>query len=271
MEDDMNKKDEQGFEIYGNEVSCENSETAEAEPESAKSTDKKNTYRNFVFYKLVTVVIISIFYVLILTFAAPYASDIKEYIKDKLANDFSFSNSVYKTVENISSYFEFDKSAKGGKENPVSKNELPANATFAPVIFTGKIEFPLKDEYHVSSKFGFRTHPITGGNDFHTAADLATSKGTPIYAALSGKVVRARKDSSLGNFVKIEHKNGFYTLYGHCDKLLVKEGVYVRTGEVIAKVGSTGDSTGNHLHFATIKDGLYFDPCYIFTWLYDNI
>lgn len=270
-EEIINKQEE--FEVYtpNDEKIFEQTDKAE----DSKKIEKKTSFKNVFFYKMAIVLIIAIFYVLILTFVAPNSIQIKSYIKDKLTNDFSFSESVYKAVDTFSSYIEgrlnFDTDAKGGNANPVYKNEMPDNATFAPVIFTGKITFPLKNEYRVSSTFGFREHPISGENDFHTAVDLAAPKGTPVLATLNGKVIRAGKDASLGNFVKIEHKNGFYTIYGHCDEVLVKEGVYIRAEEVIAKVGSTGDSTGNHLHFGTQKDGLYFDPVYIFNWLYDSI
>lgn len=152
----------------------------------------------------------------------------------------------------------------GGEPNPVSDGEIPANATFAPVIFTGAITFPIKKNYRISSSFGFRDNPTSGGDEFHTALDIAADKGTPIMAAASGTVIKSEKGASLGNYIIIDHSNGFLTVYGHCDKLIAKEGARIREGEIIARVGSTGASTGNHLHFGMKKDGLYFDPQYIF-------
>ncbi|MFZ2539938.1 MAG: M23 family metallopeptidase, partial [Oscillospiraceae bacterium] len=152
----------------------------------------------------------------------------------------------------------------GGEPNPVDENGMPTNATFAPIIYTGPITFPIVKDYHITSTFGFRDHPSQGISEFHTAVDIGAVKGTPIKAAADGVVIKSEKSGSLGNHIIIDHSNGFLTVYGHCDKLIAKVGARIREGEIIAKVGSTGDSTGNHLHFAMKKDGLYFDPSYIF-------
>ncbi len=152
----------------------------------------------------------------------------------------------------------------GGEPNPVAENGMPANATFAPIIYTGPITFPIAKDYHITSTFGFREHPSQAIEEFHTAVDIGALKGTPIRAAADGVVIKSEKSGSLGNHIIIDHSNGFFTIYGHCDKLIAKEGARIREGEIIAKVGSTGDSTGNHLHFGMKKDDLYFDPSYIF-------
>lgn len=156
----------------------------------------------------------------------------------------------------------------GGTPSPAIKGEVPYNATLAPVIFTGHVGFPLKEgRYRISSSFGFRESPITGAPEFHNAADLASPEGTPVYAILEGQVEKSETDASLGNYILINHGNGFYSVYGHCSKLIAKEGDYLRAGEVIAKVGSTGASTGNHLHFGLKKDGLWFNPEYVYSQL----
>lgn len=159
---------------------------------------------------------------------------------------------------------EDEQNGAGGKLNPVGKNEMPLNATFAPVVHTGRITFPIKDNYRISSPYGFREHPSSSVPEFHTGVDIAAPKSTPIMAAADGVVIKSTQGQSLGNYIIIDHSKGFLTLYGHCDKLIAKEGANIREGEIIAKVGNTGDSTGNHLHFAMKKDGIYFDPAYIF-------
>ena len=140
----------------------------------------------------------------------------------------------------------------------------PANATFAPVLFTVKPGLPIQEATQ-SSGFGYRISPITGKLEFHKALDLAAPRGTPIYAAASGTVIHSEYSQSLGYYIAIQHSNGFVTRYGHCSELIAPKGAVIRQGEVIAKVGATGEATGNHLHFEMSKDGVVFDPA----WLYD--
>lgn len=114
----------------------------------------------------------------------------------------------------------------------------------------------------VTDRFGYRTHPITGEeNSFHTGLDLAVPAGTPIRAVQSGTVLLAVNGTDgYGRYVLIQHENGYQTLYAHCSELLVTAGQKVTMGETIAKVGSTGTSTGNHLHIEVRKDGEFLDP-----------
>ncbi len=105
--------------------------------------------------------------------------------------------------------------------------------------------------------FGFRTSPSVG---FHTGVDIAAPRGTPIQAAARGTVVRASWYSTYGNCVIIDHGYGYKTLYGHMSKILVNEGDVVEKMDVIGLVGSTGFSTGNHLHFEVIENGKKIDP-----------
>lgn len=144
---------------------------------------------------------------------------------------------------------------------------VPANATLTPIIFAGDITFPIDEYYRVSSGYGFRTNPITKEDEFHTAYDLAANEGTNILAVLDGVVVNSRTNEDLGNYITLDHGSGLTTLYGHCYDLLVESGDTVKQGDIIATVGSTGTSTGNHLHFGMKMDGIYFDPAYVFTGL----
>lgn len=113
----------------------------------------------------------------------------------------------------------------------------------------------------VSSGFGDRDDPFTGQADGHTGIDLTVPSGTPIRAALSGTVVAAQYNAGgYGYYVKIDHGNGLITLYGHCSQLTVSAGQIIAAGEVIALSGSTGRSTGPHLHFEVRVNGEYVDP-----------
>ena len=127
--------------------------------------------------------------------------------------------------------------------------------------------FPLSAAYSVSSPFGSRTHPITGEPDHHNGVDLAAERGTRIFAAADGTVIASGYDETAGNYVRIDHGDGWVTLYAHCDRLLAEEGMVLRAGDVIATVGTTGCSTGYHLHFAVRKDGVWLDPAVLFTAL----
>ena len=120
--------------------------------------------------------------------------------------------------------------------------------------------FPLLGKYSVSSPFGARVHPITGEPDHHNGVDLAADRGTRILAAEAGVVVASGFDETAGNYIRIDHGGGWLTLYAHCDRLLAEEGAVLRAGDVIAYVGTTGSSTGYHLHFAVKKDGVWLDP-----------
>lgn len=112
----------------------------------------------------------------------------------------------------------------------------------------------------ISSRFGHRESPTAGASSYHKGIDLAAPSGTSIVAAGSGKVVTALYSSSAGNYIMISHGNRLYTVYMHCSHLAVKVGDSVKKGQVIAYVGSTGISTGSHLHFGVFHAGTYDDP-----------
>lgn len=125
----------------------------------------------------------------------------------------------------------------------------------------GEFMWPVPQKYvRVSSEYGGRTSPITGKYEFHNGIDIPAAYGTDIYAANGGTVTIATTHWSYGNYIMIDHGGGYATLYAHCSKLLVKKGDKVKRGQVIAKVGSTGYSTGNHLHFSMYENSAHTDP-----------
>ncbi len=111
-----------------------------------------------------------------------------------------------------------------------------------------------------TSSFGYRVHPISGRVKMHEGIDLSAPSGTPIRASGNGVISFAGRRNGYGNTVQIAHSFGYATLYGHCSKLLVKEGDTVSRGDVIALVGSTGASTGPHLHYEVSVDGTKVAP-----------
>lgn len=124
----------------------------------------------------------------------------------------------------------------------------------------GQFKFPLASYTRLSDDYGMRMHPTLGVEKFHNGIDLAAPTGTAIYAAYDGKVVAASYSSSMGNYVMIDHGDELYTIYMHASKLYVSAGDVVVKGETIAAVGSTGRSTGPHLHFGVRLNGAYTSP-----------
>lgn len=124
----------------------------------------------------------------------------------------------------------------------------------------GKFTWPCPSSRRVTSPFGYRVHPVLKTRRLHNGIDIGASHGSSIIAAGSGTVIGAAYNSSMGNYVMISHGNGITTVYMHCSSLLVRSGQKVTRGQQIARVGSTGLSTGPHLHFSVMKNGSYVNP-----------
>lgn len=116
------------------------------------------------------------------------------------------------------------------------------------------------DYPYLSSSFGWRRNPVTKRHTMHEGLDFAAPKGTPIHAASGGLVTQARYAPGYGNVVDIDHGNGLLTRYAHASSISVKVGDVVGKGQQIARVGSTGRSTGSHLHFEVRMAGHPLDP-----------
>lgn len=116
------------------------------------------------------------------------------------------------------------------------------------------------DQMSLSSSYGMRVHPITGRVARHNGIDIPAPRGTPIYATADGIVGRAQRLGGYGNYVEIEHGNLIQTRYGHMSSYVVSSGQQVKKGEIIGYVGSTGRSTGNHLHYEVRIEGSPVNP-----------
>ena len=135
-------------------------------------------------------------------------------------------------------------------------------ASFSPVFFSKPMVKPV--EYtRVTSCFGYRINPVTNKYGFHSGIDLAAKSGTPIKAAFDGKVTKASYSDARGNYIFLESEGGITTVYCHCSELIADEGANVRAGEIIAKVGSTGQATGPHLHFELRIGGVRHNPAWV--------
>jgi murein DD-endopeptidase MepM/ murein hydrolase activator NlpD len=119
---------------------------------------------------------------------------------------------------------------------------------------------PVTGGCYVSSGYGQRTDPFTGQNSFHEGLDISAASGTPFCATADGCVTFAGWDGSLGNTVKVDHENGYITVYAHARSSRVRRGQRVRRGEVLGEVGNSGRTTGIHLHYEVREKGRPLNP-----------
>ncbi len=185
--------------------------------------------------------------------------------KDELMADLQYDIDELKKLEE-----------QGEKQEELVKQELAAalaaqqkqssssGASGAPApakLSDGQFCWPSASSTRVTSDYGTRIHPITKTKKFHKGIDIGAPQGTDVLAAADGKVVTAGWNSGgYGYYITINHGSGVVTLYGHNSKLLVKAGDTVKKGQVIAKVGSTGNSTGPHIHFEVLVNGSVVNP-----------
>ncbi len=145
----------------------------------------------------------------------------------------------------------------GGED--VTALSAKENTSFSPTAVTVPIVRPVRGGRY-SSRFGYRTNPITHVYSFHTGLDIAVPLGTKIHAAFHGQVRAVGEDERAGKYIILRHDDGMETFYCHCSRIVAVEGDTVDAGDVIARVGSTGWSTGPHLHFEVRKNGERLDP-----------
>lgn len=140
------------------------------------------------------------------------------------------------------------------------KPQAPYGAAF-PYKSAKGIIWPVANNYtDISSKFGPRVHPVTHQHSFHEGIDIPAPVGTSVLAALPGEVTDIGSHPRLGNYVKITHQDGTYSLYGHLQRSTVNVGNSIKAGQTIALLGNTGRSTGPHLDFSYHKNGKAIDP-----------
>ncbi len=144
-----------------------------------------------------------------------------------------------------------------GQQNDSTNND---SSNSSPPSTNQSFAFPMAYCTMLTSAYGYRIHPITGNYAFHNGVDLAAGTGTEIYATKSGTVTTAEENYVYGNYVVINHLDGYSSLYGHMTRFTVGEGDYVEQGELIGYVGSTGWSNGPHLHFTLYYNGSSVNP-----------
>lgn len=174
---------------------------------------------------------------------AAAAADVTQPLRDAQDETISSADERFRTL--FSSWTSLDRS---GSANPTERSvvSIPSRMPLAGSVLT--------------SGFGMRTHPVIGGRRKHSGIDLAASTGTPVYATADGVVSRADWFSSYGLYISVEHGASLQTRYAHLSRLAVAAGDTVRKGDLIGYVGSTGRSTGPHLHYEVRVDGLAVNP-----------
>lgn len=132
-------------------------------------------------------------------------------------------------------------------------------------VYSGSLTWPCPSYSNISSPYGYRTHPISGTRKFHKGVDIAASSGNSVIAAASGTVVKSYFSSSYGNYIVVSHGGGMMTGYAHLNRRMVSAGQSVAAGQQIGTVGSTGNSTGPHLHFEVYVNGSTTNPMNYFS------
>lgn len=183
--------------------------------------------------------------------------------KTELAEHIHDIESTENDIENIESDLETQKAIVAELEEIERrrKEQEALNALNKLTYDGGTMTWPIPGYSRLSSYYGTRPDPFgKPTQEYHSGIDVPAPKGTKIVAAYDGEVAWSYYSSSAGNWVGIDHGDGIYTVYMHMSKRLVSEGQKVKKGDVIGLVGSTGRSTGNHLHFGVRKNGKYVDP-----------
>ncbi len=182
----------------------------------------------------------------------PIEDDLDDFQTDILLND---ENGAEEYVMNLTS--------RNGKQSKLLINRLEDTLSMLEKTNDEMNFVPTKwpvNTYFITSDFGKRTDPFNRRTSVHTGIDIRGNYGDPVYASGDGKVISASYNGGYGNAVQIQHNQSFQTLYGHLLNYTVKTGEYVKKGDLIGRVGSTGRSTGPHLHFEIKKNGELIHP-----------
>jgi len=186
------------------------------------------------------------------------ASGKQSELEVKLKEKENLAKSLEKDIEKYKQVYEEARRQEDALKASISGSL--SNSSNSTYTGTGEFCWPAPSYTRISSPYGWRLHPIYKTNKFHSGVDLAAPGGTNILAAESGTVKFAGWNGGYGNCLIIDHGGGITTLYGHASRLCVSKGQYVTKGQIVAKVGTTGNSTGNHLHFEVLINGKTTDP-----------
>lgn len=231
-----------------------------------KATQEKDYYTTVIIGQLGLCIVLSLIMYLIFSFTGAFGASLREEFSAFFGKE--GGSILSNTAEQVFSFFSSEKSTPtdavpygtGGED--IEFYEATEKTSFAPFVTTDTLLFPVENGYY-TSYFGYRIHPITRKWSFHTGIDIAAKEGTAIRAPLNGKVTKIGEDSRSGKYLFLTHSDGFETFYCHCSEILVEVGMNINRGEAIASVGTTGQSTGPHLHFEIRRDGIRMNPIWV--------
>lgn len=193
---------------------------------------------------------------------AALEADIDTYGAEIAAND-EAEAALQKDIDKLMAQLAAEEAARKAAEEAARRANQPAPVSTS-VSGTGSYKWPV-DCYIITSEYGYRVHPLQQTTKFHAGVDIGAQSGQAIYAADTGTVATAATNDSYGNYVLINHGGGSATLYAHMSSMAVSAGQNVTKGQVIGYVGSTGWSTGPHLHFEIRQGGSTVNPLQFFS------
>lgn len=226
----------------------------------AEETPKKNksTVNSVILVQTAVCAIIIFFIVAVGKISPPTFEFLKNEYNQIMSVDMSTKELAECIVSAAQKATSIQASAAEPIEEETEKEEKKAVAVMATLGSTDKITVPVHGR--ITSKYGYRTNPISGVYGLHTGVDIANKEGTPIVAAYDGVIKDIGTGTKRGKYVLMRHSDGSETLYCHCSKITVDEDSVIKAGEVIGLIGSTGWSTGPHLHFEIHRNGNAIDP-----------
>lgn len=234
--------------------------------EQTETVEKKKNSTNSVMIVQLVVCIFAVVSVFLIGRLSPQTF---EFIRDEYNRIMSvdmdakeIASSAKKVIERAEATDEGQMSEKSTERKNVNTVKSAADGEVMAVmsLFKSDEEITVPVHGEITSEYGNRTNPVSGEYLMHSGVDIAASQGTEIRAAYSGIVSEVGSNSVGGNYISLVHKDGSETLYCHCSKIIAEKGDVIRAGETIALVGSTGRSTGPHLHFEITVDGKTENP-----------
>lgn len=234
--------------------------------EQTETVEKKKNSTNSVMIVQLVVCIFAVVSVFLIGRLSPQTF---EFIRDEYNRIMSvdmdakeIASSTKKVIERAEATDEGQTAEESTERKNVNTVKSAADGEVMAVmsLFKSDEEITVPVHGEITSEYGNRTNPVSGEYLMHSGVDIAASQGTEIRAAYSGIVSEVGSNSVGGNYISLVHKDGSETLYCHCSKIIAEKGDVIRAGETIALVGSTGRSTGPHLHFEITVDGKTENP-----------
>lgn len=234
--------------------------------EQTETVEKKKNSTNSVMIVQLVVCIFAVVSVFLIGRLSPQTF---EFIRDEYNRIMSvdmdakeIASSAKKVIERAEATDEGQTAEKSTERKNVNTVKSAADGEVMAVmsLFKSDEEITVPVHGEITSEYGNRTNPVSGEYLMHPGVDIAASQGTEIRAAYSGIVSEVGSNSVGGNYISLVHKDGSETLYCHCSKIIAEKGDVIRAGETIALIGSTGRSTGPHLHFEITVDGKTENP-----------